>query len=774
MLESLHAYLQRQPSTGVVAWTISRSLRFNSADSASLTKTFAGAGTRTTNTLSLWCKRAALGTTRALFGCGTTTSDTDYLSLAFNSSDQIIISGGTTTFRQTTRVFRDPAAWYHIVVAIDTGNGTANNRIRLYVNGSEVTAFAATNNPSSGANAGWSQAAQHMIGARGSLANYLDAYLAEILFIDGTALTPSSFGQTDATTGQWVPKSPTGLTYGTNGFYLKLADNASALSTTLGKDSSGNGNNFTPNNLSVTTGSGNDSVIDTPLNNYPTLNLLNKPSAITIVNGMLDYTATATAQRVLATQRLPSTGKWYWEFTPTSNGGNVSGGICTETAGNATYPGGDSSSWGYFGSDGKLYTNNAGTAYGSTFTTNDVIGVAFDADNGKLFFSKNGTWQNSSDPVAGTNPAVSSLTSRYVAAFGSSVSTTIACSVNFGQRSFSGSAPSGYSPICTGNLSTPSIQKPSDYFNPKLYTGTGAAQSITGVGHQPDLLWFKNRAAASHIIIDSVRGNTKEIQMDTTDESTGASRLNSFDTDGWTFGATSAATMNASTNSYVAWSWKKGVTPGFDIVTYTGTGSNTTVAHSLGVAPKFLMIKDRNGAAANNWFAWHQNLTSGAHRIIPNTTAAQDSQPTMMNSTAPTSSVFSVGTAGSTNTSGKLYVAFLWAEVAGFSKFGTYTGNGSADGPFVYCGFKPRFVMVKRTDSTENWQIYDTARDTYNVGGAQLYPDLTNAEGTGNNNIDILSNGFKLRASAVGGNTSAATYIFAAFAETPFKSATAR
>jgi hypothetical protein len=208
-------------------------------------------------------------------------------------------------------------------------------------------------------------------------------------------------------------------------------------------------------------------------------------------------------------------------------------------------------------------------------------------------------------------------------------------------------------------------------------------------------------------------------------------------------------------------------------VTYTGTGANATVGHGLGVAPKWVIVKARS-AGAENWQVYSSSLTSAAYRLRLNATDAQDSQPTMWNSTAPTSTVFSVGTASGVNTSAVTYVAYCWAEIAGFSKFTSYTGNGSTDGPFIFLGFRPKYVLLKRTNSTGDWETYDTSRDLYNPEGQALFPNLSNAESSISPRIDLLSNGFKLRTSGAGINGSGDSYIVAAFAENPFKNANAR
>ena len=326
------------------------------------------------------------------------------------------------------------------------------------------------------------------------------------------------------------------------------------------------------------------------------------------------------------------------------------------------------------------------------------------------------------------------------------------------------------------------------------YTGTGATLAVSNavntVGMQPDLVWIKNRSAAnSHQLADSIRGVTKYLFSDATSaEETRTDQVTALSASGFSLSALVVNTaVNNTGNNYVGWQWKAGgtavsntagtitssvsanTTAGFSVVTYTGTGANATVGHGLGVAPSLVICKDRS--AAQGWITYH--ISSGAtNYLVLNATTAATASSTAWNNTAPTSSVFSVGVNSGTGGLTDPYVAYCWAPVAGYSAFGSYTGNGSADGPFIYTGFRPRWIMIKSSSAAESWYIWDTARDTYNVESAQLYPNLSNAEASAIS-IDANSNGFKCRSATVV-NTSAATYIYAAFAENPLKYANAR
>jgi hypothetical protein len=288
---------------------------------------------------------------------------------------------------------------------------------------------------------------------------------------------------------------------------------------------------------------------------------------------------------------------------------------------------------------------------------------------------------------------------------------------------------------------------------------------------QPDLVWLKLRdSVGANNLFDSVRGATKRLISNATNAEDTISGVTSFDSSGFTLGSVAG---NTSGFNYVAWQWKEGATQGFDIVTYTGNGANRTIAHNLGVAPSMMIVKNRTDGTTN-WRVWHSAL-AGTEFLELNTTTAKTTGVTQWNSTTPTSTNFSLGVATATNGSGDNFVNYLFAAVAGFSAFGSYTGNGSADGPFVFCGFRPKWIMIKRTDSatSANWLLIDTSRNPSNNANLFLLANSSDADGT-NNEFDILSNGFKCRFVGGNSNISAATYIFAAFAENPFKYALAR
>jgi hypothetical protein len=330
------------------------------------------------------------------------------------------------------------------------------------------------------------------------------------------------------------------------------------------------------------------------------------------------------------------------------------------------------------------------------------------------------------------------------------------------------------------------IDKPSDYFNTKLYSGNASTQSITGVGFQPDFTWIKQRNGTGwHQWVDAVRGSGKRINSnDTGAEYNDVNGLTSFDTDGFSLGT--SGDYNGSGNTQVSWNWlasnttasntdgsitstvSANTTSGFSIVSYTGTGSNATVGHGLGVVPKMIIVKLRSGAG--DWTVYNSNI-GNTNFLRLNGTLASTSQATYWNNTTPTSSVFSIGSAGDVNTSSGTHIAYCFAEKKGFSKFGSYTGNGSTDGPFIYTGFKPALTITKRTSDIEHWGMYDSTRDTFNPASAELIPNLNASEGSFVDR-DFLSNGFKIRSDNTARNGSGDTYIYMAFAENPFVTST--
>ena len=319
------------------------------------------------------------------------------------------------------------------------------------------------------------------------------------------------------------------------------------------------------------------------------------------------------------------------------------------------------------------------------------------------------------------------------------------------------------------------IDDPEAYFQAKIYTGNGTAIGSGGLAltfdgdtdMSPDMVWIKGRSTTySHQLYDTVRGVTKRVLPDlSTAEETDTEALTAFGSDGFTLG--SNAGVNTSSGTHVAWCWNESATAGFDIVGYTGTGSAKTESHSLSAIPHLMMVKNRDNDPVENWCVYHQYNTSAPQTdlLILNTTASTEDASNRWNDTAPTSSVFTVGTNNEVNKDGDAIIAYLWTEKQGFSKFGSYEGNGVANGTFVNTGFRPALVITKSFDSTSSWHIFDNKREGYNVDNDPLVAEVTDAEAT-TDMIDILSNGFKCRI-ATDPNV-AESYVYMAFAEAPF------
>ena len=769
-------------ASGQAGYNLNNSLRFRLSNSAQLSRTPTVAGNRRTFTKSFWIKRGASGDgtgTNHMFLCNQGGAGQEGIDF-YQNTIRIEFGGGTYEL-QTTQVLRDYSAWYHIVWAIDTTQATSTNRVKIYVNGVQVTAFTTANYPAQNFDCNNNNTVAHHIGFNNN-SNYFDGYMTEIYNIDGQQLTPSSFGETSATTGQWIPKKYTG-TYGTNGFYLKGR----------GTDNSGNGNNWTENNFNTSNSALTtyDIMLDVPTNtsatvgNYCVLNPLDTGSNITLSAANLQTSQGASAGISKGTIGI-SSGKWYWEVTLLS--GTTAVGIADITSSRTqSYVGQTSTSYGYYSGNGNKYNNATGVAYGASYTTNDVIGVALDMDAGTLTFYKNNTSQGT---------AYSSLSGTFTPAIGNDQSNTTA--FNAGQRPFTYTAPSGFVALNTYNLPTPTILQGNKYMDATLWTGDQTTRTITNSGSmQPDFVWTKSRSdVESHRLHDSVRGGNGTVLYELNSNETTAegtdTLVSGFVSNGFTI-ESGGNSPNVTGRTYVGWQWQAGqgtntsntsgtitstvsvnATAGFSVVTYTGNGtSGATVGHGLGVAPKLILIKRRQGT--NNW-AVAGSILGSASTLYLNLTNAMDTYTVALIGNIQTSTTFQLGNDGNRNESGGTFVAYCWAEIAGFSQFGSYTGNGSTDGPFVYTGFRPKFVVVKNLNDPNDWFVIDSVRNAYNIGDALLRPNDSVAEvaGGSSNGLDLLSNGFKVRSSFNWGNRSGDTIVYMVFAENPFKNSNAR
>ena len=929
------------------SWNISNSLRFRSAASASLSKSFSTAPTSTTTrTFSFWVKRGKLGVKQVLIsGYDGSSVTASYISFESDDTLSIDLGGTAINLQKTTAVFRDTSSWYHIVVSFDTSNATAANRIGLYVNGVQQTiSGTAVQNAgqfirNSGTNA---------IGANfNSTASFFDGYIAEFYCIDGSVLTPYSFGSLNSF-NIWIPIPYTSTFYGTNGFYLKFdtptvnnditptaiatssydsygvvdtlkyADGSYFTSTGLagqneiimmykfskktqiksfliqnyylsgqsvtlsvngsndagdsqtslrtlsvtttsassgvvslfanyqyyilklvyttgftfpypylvmdafllyqdgiGIDSSGNANQWTPINISMTNGVTYDAMTDTPMaiskyaSNYATLNQLDYAVSNTSSYGNLRLQgASGVVNNRLNGSIYFGSGSYYFETTLTTaptGSGNAVFGVRTP-AGPLIYVSS--------GSGVVVGVTSANTSY----VNGDVYGFAIDATsntasryrNGAAIIS-NASFTRSDDLV----PFVQAATA----------STMAILDINFGQRPFAQTAPTGFLNLNTYNLPMPTILNGQGYMSAVKYTGISTYANMTSytasvnntinfVGWTPDLVWIKNRSTANTpgLIHDTLRGSFYTLQTSNTyPEYNGPG---SYDGVGFNFGnntisiwgqdaTPNAIYQNMASNNYIAWEWLAGQNTtvrytngsitsnvsvsqasGFSIVKYTGTSSNNAnVGHGLNITPSMIISKYLSNTTSNianswqsgNWNVYHTSMGPTKYMYL-NSNSAAVVDGTRWANTAPTNNLFTLGTSTQVNQLNGKYIAYCWAQIPGYSSFGSYTGNGLADGPFVYTGFRPKFVMIKNSTTGGggyNWGMYDTSRNTYNVTNNFLPADINIAE-SGTVDIDILSNGFKLRTTNAAVNGSGATMIYATFAENPFKYALAR
>ena len=747
---------------GKKALEIPFSVRMNALDSAYLTRTNGTTSDDTRFTTSTWIKRGNLGIdTQILSADDGTPSNTTWALFGFDTDDRLQLQHRISNVVKyqllSTAVFRDPAAWYHIVVRYDSNEATSGDRVKFYVNNVRIVTFDVQTYPTSALAGMFGDTSGKITVGRfeDATSQYLDGYLAETIFVDGQALGPENFGETNADTGEWIAKDYGG-TFGTNGFRLDYGDAAD-----LGNDVSGNANDFTSSGLTSA-----DQVVDTPTNNHCVLSPLDIGGG-TLSDGNLQHVG--SDQGVRASFAIPSSGKWYWEVEADTiaGAGAVYIGVSDR---DANLGGSGITTHRIYTESGDKRDDVGGTSYGAAFANGDIIGVAVDMDAGDIEFFKNNVSQGTAfTDLAGTEwfPSVRSVNG----------SSTLKC--DFGQLGFIYTPPTGFNALNTANLPEPSIILPSAYFTPLLYTGNASVRSITGAGFQPDLVWIKNRDQADeHKLVDVVRGVGKELSSDSANNNEGAVLgLTSFDSVGFSLG-TGAAGYNDNAEKFVAWCWKEGAIPGFDMFSYTGNGVARTIGHNLGVVPDVMFVKGLTTTAPANWQCYHKDQNGASPelgRLVLSTNGAYTAG-TFWNNTKPTSAVMSLGTAVGSNENGKNYITYLWAEVEGFSKMGSYTGNGNADGPFVWCGFRPAFVIAKNVGvGGTTWMIQDAGRDPANEVSNHLGADLPNAENfTTLQEKDFLSNGFKLRGTNVDINGSGSSYIFMAFAEAPFKYANAR
>ena len=769
-------------------YEIDQSIRFNADDSAFLTRTPGSEGDRRTFTLSTWVKFSEIRADNTVFSSWISSGASSYALLYMHSDFRVRFENDGTTKLKPSMVFGDTSAWYHIVLRVDTTDSTANDRYQMYVNGTRQTALEENDQPAQDFQTNVNKTQPHNFGRNGySLAMiYSDLYQAETHFIDGTALTASSFGETN-TDGVWVPKKYSG-SYGNNGFFIDGRD-----SSDLGDDESGNGNDFSSSGLAAA-----DQMLDTPTNNMPTLNPLSSGTG-TLSDGNLQYVGVSgNWSNSRLTLLVPDTGKWAIRCKTTTSYDQMLIGLC---APDSASPYTDIDVNGvaqirYNARDGNFVTRVGGSLVNdtgpATTSAQTFIQLLFDMDNGKMGIAADGATSGTFADIStysalDLNGDLSAARQPFVQAYAGTDSGA-GVIIDAGQSGWT-TTVTGFKNLILANLDTPSIKDGSKYFQTTLYTGNGSTQSITQSENsqfQPDWVWGKGRSTAeSHALFDAVRGTTKIIYSNLTNAEDTNSGVTAFNSNGFSIG--SSASLNNNTETYVAWQWlangsgssnedgsinttatSANTTAGFSISTYTGTGANATVGHGLGAVPSFVIIKSRNDT--HDWYVRTPAL-SGTEFILLNSSAAKGtSSPEVWNSTAPTSSVVNIGTSIGVNRSSYNYVMYCFAEIPGFSSVGSYVGNGSTNGPFVYTGFKPAFIIFKNISaSSQNWEMFDNKRDGINDANRRLYSNTSEAEPAASDRVRLTSNGFKIVTS--GGthvNGSGNTIIYMAFAEHPF------
>ena len=798
--------------TGFYPYKIENSLRFDDGSTANLSKTLGSGGNRKTWTFSAWVKRSDLTSTFPnLFSSFVNTQN--YGLIRFDTSGRLgfvsKISDSNGLNFSTNHQHRDVSAWYHFVIAVDTTQSTSTDRVKFYVNGTQVTTFYTASYPSQNYSTIFNYNITHYIGRYGgATSGNFDGYMAQVQLVDGSQLTPSSFGEFKS--GIWIPKDTSGLTFGTNGFRLEFGD-----SSAIGDDTSGNENDWTATNFSV-----HDVMPDSPTNSFATL-LDRNLDDYTLSEGNLRATS-AGAQLGYATSTHEvnhAFGKFYYETRSNSTGNGTGIGLVKSSVGGTrAYPLAQTGSIYYTAASGAIFSTITGATEVSaaTYTDGDVIGIAVDGENGTAEFFKNGVSQ-------GTVTEATIATEGYVAyMLNASTSGSSDQRINFGADStfagletaatnadgngigeFHHSVPSGFLALCTENFSEPAVspknsQEAEDYFDVILWEGTGSSQSITGLNFSPDFVWLKNREHSDwNNLLDTVRTNSSRMSTNNTNaEDDGSGIITSFDSNGFSVGSNSNS--NRSGDGFVAWNWFAGTafsndasatgvgtidssgqtntTAGFSIVSHTGTGSAGTIAHNLGKKPAMIMTKLRSDSG-QGWLVYHHGLNKGVtpeqKYIVVSSSSDQGDLTTIWNDTAPTTSVFSVGTSTAVNGNTETYISYVWAELDGYSKFGFYEGNGSTNGSYIWTGFSPSFIMLKRYDSSGDWFIFDNMRDGYNPENMRIRANDSGAEADPGT-FEILSNGFKIGFTSANANASGADYIYMAFADMPFKYATAK
>lgn len=747
---------------------ITNSGMFDAASGDYLSQTFGTPTSTAVFMLSFWYKRANLGTSTTVMGTDTGAGDR-HLS-RFQADNTLDLTIASTSNTGTDQVYRDPTAWGHCVVSYDGGQATVADRLQIFDNGVEIT-WSDISGTLPTVSDKLNTAVAHAIG-RFQAAQPFDGYLAEVNFVDGTSITAGDYaithlGRFSTThTSVWVPITAPALTYGNNGFRLDFADSGD-----LGKDVSGQGNHWT--NSGVTQSS------DTPTNVECVLNPLHHRTNATLKEGNLTVDNGTNVVGVGTFGFDPANGG-RWEFKAQASA-SISGSVRlgwaeSDDASDPSSGGVDSV---YYVNDGKKQVDGTQTAYGATWTNANEIRCAIDFDTNEIEFYKD-------DVSQGT------------------ISNTWTDGKIYHPRAFTNGTQelnvtfTGYTPSDSGKTLEQSnlpnvvddlggVDKPYEHFAAIARTGDATADASTVDGFDPVLAWIKNRDQADeHKIVDQVRGATKELNTDSSNaESTDANGVTAFGTNSYTLG-TGAGGYNDNAENFIDYLFDGNgagvsntdgtinstvsVSPSgaWSFGTFTGTGANGTVGHGLGGVPEMIVVKNRTDGSTV-WVTYHKDVASDPetdYLQLDDTIAATDNN-LIWNDTAPTTTVFSVGSNSSANDTSDDMFFIAFRSVPGLCKVGGYEGNGDADGPLLDFGFSPALAIIKRAvGGTGNWNVIDNVRDPYNPGQNILRADTNGAEApAGIGDYDLLSNGFKLLAVSANANTSGSTYVYLAIAD---------
>ena len=869
--------------SGIYKGVVTTSLRFDKVSGNYLYRTPSSASNRRTFTISFWVKFSNIFHSEAsdqnhpIFFAE---EDNQYGFFSLNVSSQGQ-GAATDTLNELTyydydsadsadyslesnRGFNDPSAWYHVVAAFDTTDATEANRVKYYINGVQLDYTSMNSHHAAvpqNRELNVNHNTPHWIGRNvNTTTRYLEGYLAEFNFVDGTQYAASDFGEFK--NGIWIPKEPN-VTYGTNGFRLQFKNTGvgTASSSTIGADTSGNNHHFSSGGIAA-----NDCAkLDCPENNFPTLSanelaVYNAPG--TLAEGGAKFTFINAHVNSNFGFNATQTGKYYWEALYVSTTGNNYAAVTLSKNGQHlgnTFSGTTGVNL-YFDNGNTYKEGVAATGTGGAISAGSIIQFKLDLDNQTIQFGVNNSYITALDlpsspngwKAGGVQSGGTGATRVVMYNWGTDSSfagakTAQGNSDANGIGDFYYAVPSGFLAPCTFNLPEPTIgpnssSQATDYMSTVLYTGNGssssATQDISGVGFQPDWLWIKRRDAdASHNVRDSVRGPLKHLQTDGTgtEDTESDAGVTAFLADGFRLKGTNAGSgqVNANSATYVAWNWKAGgdigdvsgnfikdgvaftptqgtidataisvnTTAAFSIVKFTSdissdvgeSGTPPTIAHGIGIKPTFVIVKDLDGGSYPHWDVWHQgnqpDTTYLNYQLFLQLTNASNNAGWHRTDTGFTTNLFTPPRY-QYNETGKTYIAYCFAEVEGYSRFGNYKGNAADNGTFVHLGFKPAWVMIKCADDTGNftsWTIYDNVRKTRNrmVDGDTsnpLYANKTAKEGERGNgttdlsgnacSIDFLSNGFKCRDNANEINQED-NYVYIAFAEQPFKYANA-